>query len=121
MSYVSTLAPNCAFERMTTKAHVAKKDHRAAIADGLLAVPPLDMNPLSRIEAWRLLARSRGARGHSAAACEALESAVQESREVGYVWMERRALEDMIEWVEGDNAAATRVRDRIAAVGVPTL
>ena len=56
------------------------------------------------------------ASAESAAACEALESAVSESRAVGYVWMERKALEDMLAWVEGDEAGTRRVRERIGAM-----
>ena len=87
-----------------------------AIVDGFLAIPKIEMNPLSRIEAWRLLARCRGAKGDSTGACEALERAVEESTEVGFIWMERKALEDMLTWVGGDAATAKRVRERLDAV-----
>ena len=43
------------------------------------------MDPLARIEAYRLLARCRGAQDDATGACEALESAVNESKAVGYV------------------------------------
>ena len=83
-------------------------DDVEAIVNGVLAIPSLGdgkgfgMQPLVRIEAWRLLARCRGACGKAAEACEALERAVGESRAAGYVWMESVSLGDMVEWVEGD-------------------
>ena len=55
-----------------------------------------------RIESWRLLAHCRGAKGDKAAALEALESAVSESKECSYVWMEKVALEDMLLWIGKD-------------------
>jgi hypothetical protein len=81
-------------------------DDARAVVDGFLAIPKIEMNPLARIEAWRLLARCRGAKGDSTGACEALELAVEESKEVGFIWMERKALEDMLTWVGGGDAAA---------------
>jgi len=106
----------------------------AAIADGILAIPPegnrvgFGMHPLTRIEAWRLLARCHGTRGNSAGAREALECAVSESQSVGYVWMEAESLRDMLLWtgnsvpllpgsIEEDKAAsAQRIHERIGAV-----
>ena len=95
-------------------------DDAEAIVNGVLAIAPLGdgkgfgMQPLVRIEAWRLLARCRGAGGKAAEACEALEKAASESRAVGYVWMEAASLRDMLQWVEED--AEVNVRDRIADV-----
>jgi len=109
-------------------------DDAAAIADGILAIPPegngvgFGMHPLARIEAWRLLARCHGARDSSAGACEALECAVSESQLVGYVWMEAESLRDMLRWTgnsvpllpgsdEKDKvASAQRIQERIDAV-----
>ena len=56
------------------------------------------MQPLVRIEAWRLLARCRSARGDAVGASEALECAASESEAVGFVWMQSEALRDMLEW-----------------------
>ena len=92
------------------------------MVDGLLAIPPegdgkgFGVEPLARIEAWRLLARCRGARGDAAGACEALESAASESEAVGYVWMQAAALRDMLEWVEADGDAWQRLQERLASV-----
>ena len=36
-------------------------DDAMAVVEGFLAIPKIAMNPLARIEAWRLLARCRGA------------------------------------------------------------
>jgi len=91
------------------------------IAKGVLAIEPLGdgkgfgMQPLVRIEAWRLLARCRGECGKAGGACEALEEAAKESRAVGYVWMEAAALRDMLDWVIGDPEQAL-LHTRIAAV-----
>jgi hypothetical protein len=90
-------------------------DEAAEVADGFLAMPTLKTQPLTRIESWRLLARCRGARGDGAAACEALECGVEEARTVGYVWMECKALEDMLVWIQGDEDATRRVKERLAA------
>ena len=96
-------------------------DDAEAIVNGVLAIPPLGdgkgfgMQPLVRIEAWRLLARCRGECGKAAGACEALEHAASESRGVGYVWMEAESLRDMLPWVEG-TAEEASARMRIAAV-----
>ena len=97
-------------------------DDAEAIVNGILAIAPLGdgkglgMQPLVRIEAWRLLARCRGARGDAAGACEALESAASESEAVGYVWMQAAALRDMLEWVEADGDAWQRLQERLASV-----
>ena len=97
-------------------------DDAEAIVNGILAIAPLGdgkgfgMPPLVRIEAWRLLARCRGARGDAAGACEALESAASESEAVGYVWMQAAALRDMLEWVEADGDARQRLQARVAEV-----
>ena len=98
-------------------------DDAEAIVDGVLAIPPLGdgkchpfgMQPLVRIEAWRLLARCRGACGKVDGACEALEQAAKESRAVGYVWMEAESLRDMLQWVSG-NAEEGTVQMRISEV-----
>ena len=74
------------------------------------------VEPLARIEAWRLLARCRGARGDAAGACEALESAASESEEVGYVWMQAEALRDMLEWTPADGDAREGLQQRLAVV-----
>ena len=66
------------------------------------------MNPSTRIQAWRLLARCRGACSNSTGACRALESAVSEAKAAGYVWMEAAALQDMARWVEGDGSTGLR-------------
>ena len=68
--------------------------------------------PSTRINAWRLLARCRAANADAARACEALEQAVAEARVARYVYMERRALEDMLGYVP-DDKARRRVRNRI--------
>ena len=92
-----------------------------AIINGVLAIPPMGdgkgfgVQPLVRIEAWRLLARCRGACGYAAGACEALENAASESRAVGYVWMEAASLRDMLEWIEGE-AQTVFVQTRIDTV-----
>ena len=92
-----------------------------AIVKGVLAIPPLGdgkgfgMQPLVRIEAWRLLAQCRGARREADGACEALEEAARESRAASYVWMEAESLRDMLQWVTGD-AEEAFVRKRISAV-----
>ena len=101
--------------------HLGAWDDAEAVVKGVLAIPPLGdgkgfgMQPLVRIEAWRLLGRCRGACGDTAGAWEALEHAASESRAVGYVWMEAASLRDMLEWVEGDAEKAS-VHMRIAAV-----
>ena len=69
-----------------------------------------------RIEAWRLLARCRGAKGDKAAAFAALEKAVGESKEVRYTWMEKVSLQDMLPWVEG--AAQAAVQGRLDMIGL---
>jgi len=73
------------------------------------------MQCLACIEAWRLLAQCRGARGDGAGACEALQKAVSESEAAGYVWMEAVSLRDMLKWVAGDEEKAS-VRMRIKTV-----
>jgi hypothetical protein len=72
------------------------------------------MTPLTHIEALRLLARCRGTCGDRTGAIEALERAVTHARAVEYVYMERKALEDMLEWVEGDDAAMRQLKERLA-------
>jgi len=68
------------------------------------------MDPLARIEAYRLLARCRGAQDDATGACEALESAVNESKAVGYVWMEMVSLRDMLQWCrDGEEAVRARI------------
>ena len=98
-------------------------DDAEATVQGVLAIAPLGdgkgfgMQPLVRIEAWRLLARCRGACGKAREACEALEQAASESRAVGYIWMEAESLRDMLQWVEGDSEESSRrVHARIDAV-----
>ena len=60
-----------------------------AIASGILAIEPrISMGPLTRIEAWRLLARGQRARGADAAAREALQEGLAEAKLVGYKYME---------------------------------
>ena len=68
------------------------------VARGLLEIRvDVPMQPLVRIEALRLLARARHALDPGCeAACTALEQAVAEAAEVGYVWMEALALRDML-------------------------
>ena len=89
----------------------------AAVCEGVLAIGGYcAVQPLVRIEAWRLLARCRGARGDTKGACEALESAVRESEAVGYVWMQAEALRDMLEWVEADDNVLHRLQQRLASV-----
>ena len=82
------------------------------IAEAILAVPPYEMTPLTQVEAARLLARCCGAKGDPLGACDALERAVCESRVMESAWMERKALEDMLEHVDGE-AAVRGVRERI--------
>ena len=89
-------------------------DDAETTVNGILSIPQMCMNPLTRIEALRLLARCRGTRDDAAGACEALESAVKESQTCGYVWMEMMSLRDMLGWV-GDGEKAS-VRARIDAV-----
>ena len=94
-------------------------DDAEAIANGLISIPPLGdgkcfgIDPLARIEAYRLLARCKGTKGNAAGARELLESAVSESQAVGYVWMEAKSLRDMLDWVEGDEEASRCVQERI--------
>ena len=96
-------------------------DDAEAVVNGVLAIPPLGdgkgfgMQPLVRIEAWRLLARCRGVCGKGREACKALEQAASESRAADYVWMEAAALRDMLQWVEGE-AEKECVQTRVAAV-----
>ena len=100
------------------------------IAEGILEIEPLGIGdrqdegggaggfgvePLARIEAWRLLARCRGAQGNEAGACEALECAVSESQTVGFLWMEAHSLKNLAKRVEGDEVALARVTMQIAA------
>ena len=67
---------------------------RCLFCDERVDVP---MQPLVRIEAFRLLARARCASDATCdAACEALESAVAEAVVAGYRWMEMLALRDMV-------------------------
>ena len=67
-----------------------------AISSGVLAVEPhVRMAPLVRIEAWRLLARGKAAIGDTAAAQKALEEAMEGSKAVGYVWMQRMVEEQL--------------------------
>ena len=61
------------------------------IAEAILAMSPLRMQPLIRIEAWRLLARCYD---EVAAKGQALDRAIEESRQVGYVFMERMCAAD---------------------------
>jgi hypothetical protein len=74
-------------------------DEAAAIAEGFLAIHNAEssprMEPLARIEAWRLLARCHEARGDEAAARGALQAAEGEARAVGYVFMEKVAQEEL--------------------------
>ena len=70
------------------------------------------MHAAARIEALRLLARCRGARGDKHGAVAALESGVGEARACGYVWMHACCLRDMLGWVED----AGEVKARIDAV-----
>jgi len=66
----------------------------AACARGLLNISlDVPMHPLLRIEALRLLSRATNDVG---AAWSALEQAMVEAKEVGYVWMEVLALRDML-------------------------
>jgi hypothetical protein len=78
--------------------HLSAWEEAARIAEGILAIPPFEMNPITHIEAGRLLARCCGARGDSAGARAALERVVRESREIECTWIERRALEDLNTW-----------------------
>ena len=60
------------------------------------------MEPLARIEAWRLLARCHAARGKSkskraSAQRKALEAAATEAAAVGYVFMEQLVKREMDE------------------------
>ena len=69
-------------------------DVASEIAEGFLALHDSAddsgrMEPLARIEAWRLLARCHEARGDAAAACEGLKAAQDEAAAVGYVFMEQ--------------------------------
>ena len=71
-------------------------DVASEIAKGFLALHDSAddsgrMEPLARIEAWRLLARGHEAKGDAAAACEALKAAQGEATAVGYVFMEQLA------------------------------
>jgi len=79
----------------------------AAVAEGVLAVA---LNPFVRVEALRLLGKSRAATGERAAACEAAERAVTEAAGAQYVWMEFRALRDLQTWCELPAAEAVRAR-----------
>ena len=69
-----------------------------------------------RIEAWRLLAQCRRARGDNEAAYEALESGVSESRAVGYVWMEVALLREKLEVCEPDEDTSLSIQARINTV-----
>ena len=77
---------------------------------------------LLRIEAWRLLARCRGAHGDATGACEALEQAASESQAVGYFFLQVESLREMLAWVEGDSllpgvpSASSDIQARIDAV-----
>ena len=70
-------------------------DVASEIAEGFLAIDDSAddsgrMEPLARIEAWRLLARCRHeARGDAAAACEGLAAGRGEAAAVGYIFMEQ--------------------------------
>jgi len=70
----------------------------AAVASGLLALHPQEVEPLARIEAWRLLARCRGEMGDPEGARDALENAARESRTVGYAYTEQKAREEMAKY-----------------------
>ena len=91
-----------------------------AIVNSLLSIPPLGdgkvlgFDPLARIESYRLLARCQRTKGNTAGAMEALESAVELSQTVGYVWMEATVLQDMFECVEGSShpGSLQRVQER---------
>jgi hypothetical protein len=84
-------------------------DEAAAVANGLLGIPHYSegkgfgTSALLRIEAWRLLARCRGAYGDATGACEALEQAASESQAVGYIFLQVESLREMVAWVEGDS------------------
>ena len=84
-------------------------DEAAAVCNGLLGIPHYSegegfgTSALLRIEAWRLLARCRGAYGDATGACEALEQAASESQAVGYIFLQVESLREMVAWVEGDS------------------
>ena len=67
----------------------------AEIAEGVLEISNAKFNPLVRIEALRLLARSCTARGMEAGATDASERALAVASEVSYPWMEMLVLRDM--------------------------
>ena len=70
-----------------------------ALINGFLAIATsansTRMEPLARIEAWRLLARCHTELGEAAKAHAALEAAVGEARDVGYVFMEQLAQSEL--------------------------
>ena len=96
------------------------------VADGILAMAPLGsgvnfgMPVIHRVEAWRLLARCRGAFGDAAGACEALERAVSEAQAVGYVFLQVASLRDMLPWTEATSLPGSvggwEIQERIAAI-----
>jgi hypothetical protein len=103
-------------------------DEAAAVCNGLLGIPHYSegegfgTSALLRIEAWRLLARCRGAHGDATGACEALEQAASESQAVGYFFLQVESLREMLAWVEGDSllpgvpSASSDIQARIDAV-----
>jgi hypothetical protein len=110
-------------------------DDAEAVAQGLLDIPPLGdgagfgMPAMHRIEAQRLLARCRGARGDVVGACEVLELAITEAQKTGYVFYELNMLKEMEGMiktrdsaaglpggVEGDGEASRSLQVRIDAV-----
>ena len=76
-------------------------DEAEVVADGFLAIPPLGdgagfgMPVMHQIEAQRLLAGCRGAKGDVVGACEALELAIIQAQKMGYLFYELTMLKEL--------------------------
>ena len=84
------------------------------ICERFLTIPAHEMDPLARIEAWRLLARCHSERGDAAGAVAPLDRAVREAQAARYVWMEALALKEK-------HAAIARAASAIIPPEVPEL
>lgn len=85
----------------------------AELAEGVLAIE--SFQPLLRIEAQRLLGCARYALGERQAACTAAEEARAEVVGAKYVWLEMKALRDLLLWCEEGEAKGVRSRLREVA------
>ena len=80
---------------------------------GVLAIEAL--NPVLRVEAYRLLARANATLGRKRAACEAAENAAATAVQAHYVFYEILSLRDVLKWTDASEVQAVCARLRAAA------